>query len=72
MTDSTGRLTFVGFLRQAHAHVDDLELLIGPDSFNHNLTDPKNGCWNGPPSGSNMNATLLPPTSPPLSVPSIR
>tara|TARA_B100001059_G_C17830611_1_gene584409 strand:+ start:2170 stop:4053 length:1884 start_codon:yes stop_codon:yes gene_type:complete len=59
-TDSTGKLTFVGFLKQANAHVDDIELLIDSASFNHNVTDPQNGCWNGSPSGQAMNPTLLP------------
>ncbi|MCH2136612.1 MAG: dockerin type I repeat-containing protein [Phycisphaerales bacterium] len=61
LTDSNGDLTFVGFLKQAHTHVSDVELLIDYFSFGPDVSpDPACGCWSGSPSGGSMAPSLLP------------
>ena len=62
-TDDSGALTFVGFLTQAKAIVDDIEISIDSASFASSgaiPTDPANACWGGSPSGGSMEPTWLP------------
>ena len=61
VTDSDGNLTFVGFLKQLNAVVSDVELLIDYASFSASVSpDPANSCWQGMPSGANLDPAWLP------------
>lgn len=63
LIDSDGKRTFVGFLKEIHQHVSDVELLIGSTSFTTDTThqqNPANGCWGGLPSGTSIATPLLP------------
>ncbi len=60
-TDSDGNLTFVGFLKQLHPFVDDVEILVDLASFTSTVSpDPANSCWGGAPSGATLEPTWLP------------
>ena len=61
VTDADGNLTFVGFLKNLHSTVTDVELLLDLASFSATVTpDPANSCWGGSPSGSSLEPTWLP------------
>ena len=60
-TDSDGNITFVGFLKQLHPFVDDVEILVDLASFSSSISpDPTNSCWGGTPSGATLEPTWLP------------
>jgi len=61
VTDSDGNLTFVGFLKNVHAQVNDVELLVDLASFSNSVTpNPANSCWGGSPSGDSLEPAWLP------------